>query len=106
MTYHAKVVSGGKIVLPAELRRELSIKDGDPLVIDRDECGGLIVKTYAQVIKEGQRKFRAMAGDDYTVDTFLQEKRADWGENGASFSTHRRYWPSCSTSREAMSSSA
>ena len=80
MTYYAKVISGGKIVLPAELRRELGIKDGDSLVIDRDEFGGLIVKTYAQVVKDGQRKFRAMVGDDYTVDMFLREKRADWGD--------------------------
>ncbi len=81
MAYHAKVMSGGKIVLPPELRRELGIKDRDSLVIDRDGCGGLIIKTYAQIIEEGQRKFRAMAGDDYTVDTFLQKKRAEWGEN-------------------------
>jgi AbrB family transcriptional regulator (stage V sporulation protein T) len=81
MTYYAKVISGGKIVLPAELRRELGIKDGDSLVIDRDESGGLVVKTYVQVIKEAQRKFRAMAGDDYTVEMFLQEKLADWAEN-------------------------
>jgi len=80
VTYHAKVIAGGKIVIPAELRRELDIKDGDSLVVERQPGGGLSVKTYAQVVKEGQAKFRAMVGEDYSVDQFLRERRADWGE--------------------------
>lgn len=80
MTHHAKVIAGGKIVIPAELRRELGIKDGDSLVIERDAGGGLVLKTYAQVVKEIQAEFRAMVGEDYSVDAFLAERRADWGE--------------------------
>jgi len=80
MTYHAKVIAGGKIVIPAELRREFGIKDGDSLVFSHGENGAISVRTYAQVVKEGQRKFRAMVGDDYSVDQFLRERRADWGE--------------------------
>ena len=81
MTYHAKVIAGGKIVIPAELRRELGISDGDSLVIERASDGGFTIKTYAQVIREGQRAFRAMVGDDYTVDQFIAERRADWGDD-------------------------
>jgi AbrB family transcriptional regulator (stage V sporulation protein T) len=80
MTYHAKVIAGGKIVIPAELRRELGIKDGDSLVVERHPGGGLSLKTYAQVVKEGQAKYRAMVGADYSVDQFLREQRADWGD--------------------------
>jgi len=36
MSYHAKLVKGGKIVIPAELRRELNLTDGDTLVVERD----------------------------------------------------------------------
>lgn len=79
MTYHAKVISGGKVVIPADLRREFGIKDGDSLVLSRDE-GGISIKTYDQVIRDAQRKFRAIVGPDYTVDQFLRENRADWGE--------------------------
>lgn len=81
MTYHAKVIAGGKIVIPAELRRELGINDGDSLAIERDADGNLVIKTYAQVVREGQARFRAMVGDDYTVDQFLAERRADWGDD-------------------------
>ena len=80
MTYQAKVIAGGKIVIPAELRREFGIKDGDSLVLERGSKGGIVIKTYGQVVKESQASFRAMVGDDYSADQFLAERRADWGE--------------------------
>lgn len=79
MTYHAKVIAGGKIVIPADLRRELGIKDGDSLVLARHEDGGLTIKTFAQVVSDSQRKAREIFGADYTVDQFVAENRADWG---------------------------
>lgn len=80
MTYQAKVIAGGKIVIPAELRRELGIQDGDSLLLDRDASGGLTIRTRRQALKDAQAKFREMVGPDYTVDQFLAERRADWGE--------------------------
>jgi AbrB family looped-hinge helix DNA binding protein len=80
MTYHAKVIAGGKIVIPAELRREFGIKDGDSLSIERDDKGGLVLKTYAQVVREVQAEFRAMMPRDYQgsiVDEFIAERRAE-----------------------------
>lgn len=78
MTYHAKVIAGGKIVIPAELRRELGIKDGDRLVIERDETGAISIKTYEQVVREVQTMFRPLVEAGYSVDKFLAERRADW----------------------------
>jgi len=77
MTYHAKVIAGGKIVIPAELRRELGIKDGDVLVLDRAADGSLAVRTHAQIIREGQQKIRAMITHPFTVDDFIADKRAE-----------------------------
>lgn len=77
MTYHAKVIAGGKIVIPAELRRELGIKDGDVLVVDRSVDGSLAIKTHAQIVSEGQRAFRAMLKRPFTVDEFIADKRAE-----------------------------
>ena len=96
MTYHAKVVSGGKVVIPAELRRELGITDGDSLVFDRAAGGGISIKTYRRVVEEGQREFRGIMGD-YSVNQFLAERRADSGEDRRSSSTRRRCSPSFST---------
>ncbi|TPG53028.1 AbrB/MazE/SpoVT family DNA-binding domain-containing protein [Sphingomonas glacialis] len=80
MTYHAKVIAGGKIVIPAELRRELGIADGDSLVLAKSIDGGISLKTYGQVVREAQQAFRAMTGDDYSVDQFLRERASDWRE--------------------------
>ena len=80
MTYHAKVIAGGKIVIPAELRREFGIHEGDSLVIERREEGGLTIKTFADVVREEQQAFRAAVGPEYTVDQFLADRRIDWPE--------------------------
>lgn len=79
MTYHAKVIAGGKIVIPAELRRELGIKDGDSVVIERDDRGQLVLKSYAQVVKEVQANFRAMIGpyEGSMVDELIADRRRE-----------------------------
>ena len=84
MTYNAKVIAGGKIVIPAELRREFGIKDGDSLVIER-EAGGLVIKTYAQVVKEVQATFREMMGpyEGSVVDEFIADRRREAAEEDA-----------------------
>jgi len=79
MTHHAKIISGGKIVIPADLRHALGMKDGDTLVVERDG-DSIVLKTYAQVVKEVQAEFRAMLNKPFTVDEFLNERRANWGE--------------------------
>lgn len=80
MTYHAKVIAGGKIVIPADLRREFGIKDGDTLILEKGGDGGLSIMTFEQSVRDSQRRAREIFGADYTVDTFLKENRADWGE--------------------------
>ncbi len=87
MTYHAKVIAGGKIVIPAELRREFGIKDGDSLVIERDESGGLSIKTYGQVVREVQAEFRAMTGNyqGSMVDDLIAQRRSEAAREDAEF---------------------
>src|SRR4051812_43476882 len=97
MTHHAKVTAGGKIVIPAELRREFGIKDGDSLIIERDADGHIVLKTFAQVVKRIERDAQAAratrrdraeapaarlreAMRGYSVDRFLTERATDWGE--------------------------
>ncbi len=78
MTHHAKVIKGGKIVIPAELRREFGFKDGDTLVLER-EGNGLVIKTYEQVIREVQAAVRKAIGpyNGSIVDEFIAEQRAE-----------------------------
>ncbi len=78
MTYHAKLIKGGKIVIPAELRREFGFEEGDTLVFER-EGNSLVLKTYAQVVREVQATFKAMLGDRprSMVDELIAERRAE-----------------------------
>jgi AbrB family transcriptional regulator, stage V sporulation protein T len=78
MTYHAKLIKGGKVVIPADLRRELGFEDGDKLVFERDG-NGLVLKSFKQVMKEVQASVRAAVGpyEGSIVDEFLAEKYAE-----------------------------
>jgi AbrB family looped-hinge helix DNA binding protein len=78
MSYHAKLIKGGKIVIPAELRRQLGFQEGERLVIERDG-NALVVKTYEQMIRDVQAKVKALIGpyEGSIVDEFISEKRAE-----------------------------
>jgi bifunctional DNA-binding transcriptional regulator/antitoxin component of YhaV-PrlF toxin-antitoxin module len=80
MTHHARVIAGGEIAIPAELRRELGIKDGDSPVVVRGDAGGPTLGTVEQVAAERQPQFRALVGEDRSVDQFLRERRNGRGE--------------------------
>lgn len=80
MTYQAKVINGGKVVIPADLRRAAGIREGDVVVFDTDEAGNIVLKTRTQVVREVQAAFRAMRepGVAYgVVDELIAERRAE-----------------------------
>jgi len=78
VSYHAKLIKGGKIVIPAELRREFGFEEGDTLVLER-EGNALVIKTYEQVVREVQAAFKAMLGGRprSMVDELIAERRAE-----------------------------
>lgn len=78
MTYSAKLIKGGKIVIPADLRRELGFNEGDRLVFER-EGDSLVIKTNAQVLREVQEAFRPYRPKDgrSIVDEFIAERRQE-----------------------------
>lgn len=78
MTYSAKLIKGGKIVIPADLRRELGFAEGDRLVFERDG-EALVVKSHRQVIREIQEALRPYRLPDgrSMVDEFIAERRLE-----------------------------
>ncbi len=78
MSYQAKLIKGGKIVIPAELRRELGFKEGDRLVIER-EGNTAVLKTYAQLVREVQAEIKKHIGpyEGSIVDELIAERRAE-----------------------------
>jgi AbrB family looped-hinge helix DNA binding protein len=55
-TYHLKVDSSGRIVLPADARARNHIAEGDTVVVVEDSQG-LHVKTLDQIVAEAQAYF-------------------------------------------------
>lgn len=78
MSYQAKMIKGGKLVIPAELRREFGFNDGDTLVLER-EGGGLVIKTYEQVVREVQAEMKRLIGPykGSIVDELIADRRAE-----------------------------
>jgi len=76
MTFSAKLIKGGKIVIPAELRREPGFNEGDRLVFER-EGDTLVIRTNAQVLRKVQANFKCMLKHPFTVDNFIAERRAE-----------------------------
>jgi AbrB family looped-hinge helix DNA binding protein len=84
MSHHAKLIKGGKVVIPADLRREFGFQEGDTLVFERGP-DGLVIKTYEQVVREVQAEFKALLGDGAgsMVDELIAERRAEAAREAA-----------------------
>lgn len=76
MTYHAKIIAGGKIVIPADLRRQLGFAEGDMLVVERDG-ETVVLKSRAQVLREIQASLKEAIKRPFTVDEFVAGRRAE-----------------------------
>lgn len=91
MTYSAKIIKGGKIVIPAELRRELGFAEGDRLVLER-EGESLVIKSYQQVVREVQEAFRPFKPRDGSslVDELIAERRKEAQQEDADLPVSER----------------
>lgn len=75
-----KLVSGGRLQIPADIRRTLGLNDGDEVrmeVVDRQ----LRIRPFRDVLAEVQAQFRAHlpAGviPSSIIDDFIAERRAE-----------------------------
>lgn len=69
-----KVGPKGRVVLPAQVRRQLDIDEGDELVVIVEDEGVLLMTRAAAIAR-----LRLLMGpsDGTGVDEFLQQKRAE-----------------------------
>jgi AbrB family looped-hinge helix DNA binding protein len=76
-TYHLKVDSSGRIVLPAEARARNHIAEGDTVTVVEDE-NGLHVKTREQILAEAQAYFASFVPRDVLLsEEILADRRAE-----------------------------
>jgi AbrB family looped-hinge helix DNA binding protein len=72
-----KIAEGGRIVIPAQLRRELGLEIGDEVIV-RVKDGELRVLTRAEAVKRAQEKVRHHVKRSRSlVDELSAERRAE-----------------------------
>jgi AbrB family looped-hinge helix DNA binding protein len=70
-------VSAGRVVLPAELRKEFAIEDGQEVIFSRTEHG-IEIKTLDEVIKQAQELCARYSTPGVSVvDELLRERREE-----------------------------
>src|SRR5690349_16336570 len=73
--YRVRLASGGRIVIPAEIRELLGIQVGEELLLTRDEIGFRLT-TSRQAIRQAQSLFAKMKEEgEGVVEEFLRERR-------------------------------
>lgn len=72
-----RLSEGGRIVLPAKIRRALDLKCGDELLVTVED-GEIRLFTRLEGIRKAQKLFaRYVAGTPSMADELIQERRAE-----------------------------
>jgi AbrB family transcriptional regulator, stage V sporulation protein T len=70
-------VHAGRVVLPAELRKELGIKDGDNVIFSRTEHG-IEIQTMSEVVRQVQEYCSSFITPGVSlVDELIEERRQE-----------------------------
>lgn len=74
-SWHVSVAENGRLCLPVELRRALGLEKGGQVTLELED-GEVRLLTVAARVRRAQELTRKLfAGQSYTVDDFIREKR-------------------------------
>lgn len=83
MSYQAKIIAGGKISLPADLRRALGLKDGDTITLEHDGMS-FTGMSYAAKVRQLQAMFAPYRKPGVLAsDELIAERRAEAARDAA-----------------------
>ena len=75
--HHGRLVSGGRLQLPADVRRELGLADGDQVVMQVVD-GALHIRPRRDVLTRIQNMLRPyMPADGSVADELIADRRAE-----------------------------
>ena len=73
-----KIIEGGKLVIPASMRRAMGIARGDTVVVELLSDGELRVRPLASAIREAQEIVRRSVRRDRSLaDELMRERKQD-----------------------------
>jgi AbrB family looped-hinge helix DNA binding protein len=67
----------GRLVLPAEIRKRLRLREGDELLVTVQPDGSLRLTSPRQAVRETRGLYRARAGNRSLSNELLAERRAE-----------------------------
>jgi AbrB family looped-hinge helix DNA binding protein len=75
--YKGRIVSGGRLQIPADVRKELGLADGDGVRIEVVD-GELRIRSYLGVIKAIQDEMRKYVPEDVSLsEELIADRRAE-----------------------------
>lgn len=75
-----RIGGGGRVVVPAHLRKKLGLKAGDMVVFEAAN-DHVTLKPQTEVIRGLQKKYaQRWKSPEFSVDSFLAGRKASWGE--------------------------
>ncbi|MCX8017858.1 MAG: AbrB/MazE/SpoVT family DNA-binding domain-containing protein, partial [Rhodocyclaceae bacterium] len=76
--FQMKMSEGGRVVIPAEIRQALGLKEGDPVLFELRD-GEAVITTKRARIRRAQEMFRRYvpAGSPSLADELIAERRAE-----------------------------
>lgn len=72
----AQVSAGGRIVIPAEIRRKMDIHSGDQVILSYQD-GELHITTRKQRMQQAKAIVKAFADNGSLAEQLLEERRAE-----------------------------
>ena len=77
--FHVTVTDRGRLVLPAEIRDKLKIRDGDPVALTLEDDGLVTLQTRAVALQRlrGMFKYLRKPGDPLASDELIAERRRE-----------------------------
>jgi AbrB family looped-hinge helix DNA binding protein len=74
--YLVQLGDRGRLVLPAQIRKRLNLREGDELVVTVQPDGSLRLTSPAQIVRETRGLYRT-AGRRSLADELIAERRAE-----------------------------
>ncbi|MEP3480860.1 MAG: AbrB/MazE/SpoVT family DNA-binding domain-containing protein [Fuerstiella sp.] len=75
--WHCVADASGRILIPADLRNEMNVESGTPLVLERDETG-ISLRTYEETIRQIQAYYMAVSPpEDVWSDSLISERKRE-----------------------------
>jgi AbrB family looped-hinge helix DNA binding protein len=75
--YKGRIVSGGRLQIPADVRKELGLADGDAVRISI-ENGEVRIRPFKDVVKELQARIRKYVPEGVSItDELIADRRAE-----------------------------